>query len=292
MNKYLAAIRDMARAAIRDPGLFAHTANTLAAACEARRFARSYRDASGAEGRAYEPAAGNPLWEYFQANTKGPGIWKVKHYFDVYHRHFSRFVGKETKLLEIGVYSGGSLKMWRTYLGERSHIYGMDVEAACRAYEDERISIFIGDQEDRATWKRFREQVGAIDVLIDDGGHTVEQQRVTLEETLPHLNPGGVYLCEDVHGPYNKFAEYAASLVHELNGVEAPSPAFQAAIFSIHFYPHMVVIEKNAVPTSQLPQCTNGTEWQPFFNWLEGAPGKGQGPAADAAETASEGKQR
>ena len=280
MNKYLAAIRDMARAAIRDPGIFVHTANTLASACEARRFARSYLDANRAEGRAYEPAAGNPLWEYFLANTKGPGIWKVRHYFDIYHRHFSRFVGKETKLLEIGVYSGGSLKMWRSYLGERSHIYGMDVEPACRSYEDERITIFIGDQEDRATWKRVLAQTGGIDILIDDGGHTVGQQRVTLEETLPHLNPGGVYLCEDVHGHYNKFAEYAASLVHELNGVETPSPAFQSAVFSIHFYPHVVVIEKNAVPTNQLPQCTNGTEWQPFFNWLEGAPGKEREQAA------------
>ena len=37
-------------------------------------------------------------------------------------------------------------------------------------------------------------------------GHTPEQQIVTLEEMLPHLRPGGVYLCEDVHGIHHDFA--------------------------------------------------------------------------------------
>ncbi len=50
----------------------------------------------------------NPLRDYFEANREGPGIWRWQHYFDIYHRHFARFVGREVNVLEIGVYSGGS----------------------------------------------------------------------------------------------------------------------------------------------------------------------------------------
>jgi hypothetical protein len=38
----------------------------------------------------------------------------------------------------------------------------------------------------------------------------VEQQIATREELLPHLQPGGVFLCEDLHGAYNRFASLLA----------------------------------------------------------------------------------
>jgi hypothetical protein len=37
----------------------------------------------------------NPLRQYFDNNTEGPGIWKWTHYFDIYHRHFERFIGRD-----------------------------------------------------------------------------------------------------------------------------------------------------------------------------------------------------
>jgi hypothetical protein len=59
----------------------------------------------------------NPLWQYFTNHNEGRGIWKWNHYFPIYHRHFSKFIGKPVKILEIGIYSGGSLDMWRSYFG-------------------------------------------------------------------------------------------------------------------------------------------------------------------------------
>src|SRR5690242_2489204 len=94
----------------------------------------------------------NPLRAFFNARTEGHGIWKWDHYFDAYHRHFARFRGTEVHILEIGIYSGGSLEMWRNYFGPRCHVYGVDVEEACRRYEDAQTTVFIGDQADRAFW--------------------------------------------------------------------------------------------------------------------------------------------
>lgn len=123
----------------------------------------------------------------------------------------------------------------------------------------------------------FRNKAPAVDILIDDGGHFPEQQRVTLEEMLPYLRPGGVYLCEDVLGANNAFAAYVHKLSAMLNpangtppresdgGAASTTTPFQQMVHSIHLYPFVVVIER----TEHLVDCfrapKRGTEWQPFL---------------------------
>ena len=92
--------------------------------------------------------ATNQLHEYFKAHRTGYGIYKWDHYFDIYDRHFRRFRGRDVVIVEIGIYSGGSLDMWESYFGKDCHIYGVDIEKACKSYEREKVTVFIGDQED------------------------------------------------------------------------------------------------------------------------------------------------
>lgn len=213
----------------------------------------------------------NPLRAYYESHKEGKGLWKWDHYFDIYHRHFKKYMGLETRIVEIGIYGGGSLEMWREYFGPKCRVYGVDIEETCKAYESENISIFIGDQADRKFWKSFKEKVPAIDILIDDGGHQTKQQIATLEEMLPYLSPGGVYLCEDIHGTNNDFVSYLQGLVNRLNE-RTPSlepwhypPQFQGWIESIHFYPYVTVIEKAVKPKEKLIAMRSGTEWHPFL---------------------------
>jgi hypothetical protein len=142
-----------------------------------------------AEGVQLKRTTPNPLEQFFDSHTEGQGIWKWRHYFEIYHRHFSRFVGKEVHVLEIGVYSGGSLAMWKHYCGPQSKIYGVDIEAACKAYEDAQVKILIGDQADPSFWKKVIREVPQLDIVIDDGGHQAHQQIATMEALLPHLSP-------------------------------------------------------------------------------------------------------
>jgi hypothetical protein len=157
------------------------------------------------------------LWKYFSSHTQGPGIWKWEHYLDAYERHLSRFRGRAVTLVEIGIYSGGSLPMWRAYLGNDCTVYGVDIQPECIQYQSEGIHVVIGDQADRAFWRQFKQSVPHVDIAIDDGGHTYEQQRVTLEELFPHLRPGGVYICEDIHGMGNPFFGYLVGIAAALN---------------------------------------------------------------------------
>jgi SAM-dependent methyltransferase len=220
--------------------------------------------------------AANPLETYFDSHTVGAGIWKWRHYFEIYHRHLAKFVGREVDILEVGVYSGGSLDMWKKYFGPKCRVYGVDIQEECKSYEDEAIKIAVGDQAERNFWKRFKEEVPALDVVIDDGGHKTHEQIVTLEEVLSHLRPGGVYICEDVYGEFNPFHDYVSGLAHHLNawqmkpGVSHPHEGIrpnsvQRVVHSVHLYPFMVVIEKRETSVRELVAPKQGTQWQPWL---------------------------
>ena len=257
----------------KDPKVYTRIINTLPAIYDSLKYGQNYRDNNIETNKVVVSNDINPLTRYFQNHNEGMGIFKWNHYFDVYHRHLAKFIEKKVNILEIGIFSGGSLEMWKTYFGDKSFIHGIDIEESCKSYESERISISIGDQEDRSFWKKFKEQVKDIDIIIDDGGHTAEQQQITLEEMLPVLNPGGVYICEDIHRHFNRFTAFACGLVDELNhltakpGTEHESTVspFQKSIHSIHFYPYMLVIEKNTAPLERLYSEKRGTQWHPFI---------------------------
>lgn len=255
---------------------FKKAAHTLTMLRRGRQFATGYSGTPTTGDPKALPA--NPLADYFRSNAEGPGIWKWRHYFDIYNRHFQRFVGQEVHVVEVGIYSGGSLGMWQSYFGPQCKVYGIDIEPACRQYERDGVQVFIGDQESRDFWRGFRNEVPRVDILIDDGGHDEEQQRATLEEMLPHLFPGGVYLCEDILGAKNGFTDYMSGLVNELNHfqevrdgrdaaplVSAAIP-FQSCVHSIHFYPYVAVIEKHLAAVPYLAAPKFGTQWQPFFD--------------------------
>jgi hypothetical protein len=232
---------------------------------------------SDAGASAFRP---NPLRDFFSAHKEGRGIWKWNHYFDIYDHHFSHFRGRAVHILEIGIYSGGSLEMWQNYFGPRCKIYGIDIEPACKAYESDSVRVYIGDQADRGFWRRFKQEVPVVDIVIDDGGHLPEQQIVTLEELLPHLQPAGVYLCEDVHGAYNEFASYVLGMVQNLNAndrtvgnpddnerrlVSGATP-MQQAVGAVHLYPYVTLIERTAEPVFELIASKHGTRWEPFLS--------------------------
>jgi hypothetical protein len=212
------------------------------------------------------PPVKTDLEAYFDSHVSGLGIWKWRHYFQIYDRHLSKFRGADVHLLEVGVYSGGSLGMWRSYLGENAHVYGVDIEPACRAYEDEGIKVLIGDQADREFWQHFKQEVPRLDVVIDDGGHQAFQQIATLESLLPHLQPGGVYICEDIASFSNRFLSYLDGFARNLYLGDGTWTAneLQRLVDSVHSYPYVSVIERRAAVLGHFESVKHGTEWARF----------------------------
>jgi hypothetical protein len=132
-------------------------------------------------------------------------------------------------MVEIGVYHGGSLRLFRDFLGPQARIVGVDINPRCATLAGEGIEIRIGSQEDRHFLRALTDSLPPIDILIDDGGHTMRQQRITFEELFPRIAPNGVYLCEDLHTAYwpeygggyrrmGSFIEYAKGWVDQQHG--------------------------------------------------------------------------
>lgn len=202
----------------------------------------------------------NDLEDFFSKH-EGPLLHKWLHYFEIYERHFAKFRGQPIHIVEFGVSQGGSLEMWRHYFGPLVQIYGVDINPHCKQFEGPGTQIFIGDQQDRNFLRSLARTIPTIDILIDDGGHTMQQQIATYEELFPQVSSHGVYLIEDLHtsywksfgGGYRKrrtFIEYSKDFIDQLHAWHSHEPQrFQASDFtksvhSLHYYDSVLVIEK------------------------------------------------
>lgn len=204
----------------------------------------------------------NDLERHFERNA-GRLIHKWKHYFEIYDRHFARYRGGDVRLLEIGVFQGGSLQMWKEYFGAGAHIWGIDINPACRSLEEERVHIRIGDQTDRAFLRSVADEIGRIDIVIDDGGHMMDQLVITFEELFARVDAHGVYLAEDLCTSYWKryggglrrrgtFIEYSKRLVDQLHAWHSQQRGFETDDFtrsahSMHYYDGILVVEKRPI---------------------------------------------
>jgi predicted O-methyltransferase YrrM len=129
-------------------------------------------------------------------------------YTQVYHRLLGHVREQRMRMLEIGLYNGGSLRMWRDYL-PNAVLHGIDVDARTLAYQDEvpNSQVRLVDQGSTAALEAFVAELGGnYDFILDDGGHTMVQQIVSFEVLWPQVMPGGVYAIEDLGTSY--FLEY------------------------------------------------------------------------------------
>ena len=217
--------------------------------------------------RALSRRTQNPLEGYFRAN-QGRLIHKWIHYFDIYDRHFSPYRGRKVNIVEFGVSQGGSLQMWRDYFGRQATITGVDVDPRCAELTDKGVNVVIGDQEDRKFLNDLADRVGEIDIVIDDGGHTMGQQIATFEELWPRVRDGGIFLVEDLHTSYwpkygggykrsGTFIEYAKNLIdqqHAWHSRDVESfkvDDYTRSIRGMHINDSEIVFENGEVRTPQ-----------------------------------------
>jgi hypothetical protein len=207
------------------------------------------------------------LLEIFE-NHSGRLLNKWPHYLEVYSRYFPPYRGKEIVLLEFGIAHGGSLELWRKYFGSNARIIGVDINPECKKFEEGNTEIFIGSQEDKSFLKKLKSQIPTVDILIDDGGHTMNQQITTFETMFEHVKDGGLYICEDTHtsywedyyGGYKKkdtFIEYSKNFVDALHGWHFKKNGqlfinnITKQVRGLHFYDSMVIIEKETMKPPQ-----------------------------------------
>ena len=129
-------------------------------------------------------------------------------YTDLYEQYFGDNRNKINKFLEIGLTHGGSMKMWNDYF-PKAKIYGMEYAMGNGEEWEENLkklppsifdNIYNGDQSKRSDLKQVIDKFkGDFDIIIDDGGHMMHEQCISLGYLFSHVKSGGYYVIEDLH---------------------------------------------------------------------------------------------
>lgn len=178
---------------------------------------------------------------------------KYSSYFQTYQELLEKYRGKPIVFVEVGVLNGGSLFMWRSFFGQEARIIGIDLNPIAKKWEKDGFEIYIGNQADPKFWEGFFTTAGDVDIVLDDGGHTNEQQIITTHNCIPHINDGGMLIVEDTHTSYFKefgnpskysFINYAKLLIDSVNSrfptVDASRNVSKNAVCSLAFYESIV----------------------------------------------------
>ena len=204
-----------------------------------------------------------------------PQAHKWESYFAPYHKHFARYRGKKVTFMEVGVQSGGSMAMWRWYFGPGLTYIGVDINPRAQMFGSNWAHIFIGSQSDRGFWAEMKpklEVLGGVDIFLDDGGHTMDMQKITFSAMFPVVKPDGIYVCEDLATSYfpnfggnpspapadeptildktfvgstMKWVDWLHSVFYSTpSAASALAERFQREVQSIHYYQQIVLLEK------------------------------------------------
>ena len=130
------------------------------------------------------------LTEAIQTRQKG-ALLKDTHFWPIYESHFEMFQDDKIKLLEIGVYNGGSLWTWRKYF-PNAEIVGLDIDDYTLQFASpgDGVRIHLGDQADPLFLQTVVDTVYNFDIIIDDGSHESHAVITSFEFLFPYLNNG------------------------------------------------------------------------------------------------------
>ena len=195
----------------------------------------------------------------------GPLIHKWNHYLPLYDRYFApyRRRGTPVRMLEIGVSQGGSLQLWRGYSGETATIFGIDINPDCARFDGfNGNSVRIGSQADPNFLRKVVEEMGGLDIVLDDGSHFASHMKASFDTLFPLLSDGGLYAAEDLHTSYwrnfegrygsrRSFLGVCKSLIDDMHHWYHPMgqrhEVVRNDLAAIHIHDSIVFLEKSRV---------------------------------------------
>lgn len=228
-------------------------------------------------------AAGEPDNDLYRIFASGKNLHKWHHYFEIYSRHLQVYRTRPVRMLEIGVFRGGSLRMWKQYLHPESTVVGVDIDKTCKDHEspENNIHVRIGSQADPDFLQAVNAEFGPFDIILDDGSHKTHHQIASFGALFRDaLKDGGCYMVEDVHSNYwvkhvdseETFVDLAKNMVDIIYEpyLDHREPEFRrgqensltklelsylsANLPAVSFYDSIIVIEKKrrSLPNSDL----------------------------------------
>lgn len=130
------------------------------------------------------------IFDIQKYNTDKNDLGYLENFYDDF---LIKFKDHPINFMEIGVYNGGSIKLWKDYLHEDSIIYASDINYF------EHISgtySLIGDMYSNEQVSKFSDEY--FDIIIDDGPHSFESFVLVMQKYFSKIKKGGNLIIEDV----------------------------------------------------------------------------------------------
>ncbi|PWL24149.1 MAG: hypothetical protein DCO96_15275 [Fluviicola sp. XM-24bin1] len=126
-------------------------------------------------------------------------------FLEVYEPLFEPMRDDSIRFFEIGILTGLSHLMWVNYF-QNAEVFGIDIKDYSAAAAGSGIQTFVADQSNRQDLYAFMRASGAnFDVILDDGGHAMDHQQISLGCMFQAVKPGGMFIIEDVHTSLPEF---------------------------------------------------------------------------------------
>ena len=117
-------------------------------------------------------------------------------YLNKYDFFLNGIRDSEQTILELGIYKGSSLKMWRDYF-PTGKVIGVDINPQCKEFQDLKSQIYveIGDLSNISFLNKLEKYQPTI--ILDDASHMWSHQIIALYQLFHVLKSGGIYILED-----------------------------------------------------------------------------------------------
>jgi len=207
----------------------------------------------------------NPIHELWREMPRGH---KWTHYFEIYQAVFDSRRTKPMRILEIGVFQGASLQLWKRYFQHaETRVIGVDIDPACAVYDapSEGIHVRIGSQTDGEFLAGVVSEFGPFDLIIDDGSHFSTHMIKSFNCLYASgLKDDGIYFVEDLHANYwrpwrdseDSFLDFCKNLVELMHA---------------HYWKNALAVwteqlRSGALLTVEVPEITTMIEEIRFFD--------------------------
>ena len=174
---------------------------------------------------------------------------RTEHYLkEVYPDILASYQDKAESVLEIGVFRGASLMVFRDYF-TKAHIIGMEIVESNKLKDrfdcEDRVTLVFGDQESEEDLQRVIDVGAPFDIVIDDAGHRAKGQIQSYKSLWPHVKSGGLYIVEDLQHSYQEKKPSKGEVIRFFR--EKINKIFlfgNNEIKSIKFWPNLLAMEK------------------------------------------------
>jgi len=130
------------------------------------------------------------IFDVSKHNTDKNDLGYIDNFYD---RLFVPIKNIPIKMMEIGVYNGGSIRLWREYLHPESEIYAAEINYF--EHIDGTCSV-IGDMYSDEQVSKFSDEY--FDLIIDDGPHSFESFVLLMQRYYSKIKSGGTLVVEDI----------------------------------------------------------------------------------------------